>query len=100
MVLRMVRECRWECPNCTHTDVTFEAAPHSRFHNCRGLKGLSAPMIPAGVKCKVEACERGDYVGKELVQTDGDGRPVMSVVTTRDTGIDVAVLAPVAKAQT
>jgi hypothetical protein len=44
----------------------------------------------------VEAQEREDYVGKELVQTDGEGRPIMSVITTRDEGQDCAVLAPTA----
>jgi hypothetical protein len=29
-----------------------------------------------------------------MVQTDAEGRPVMAVVTTRDEGEDVAVLAP------
>lgn len=91
-------EQHWTCPNCTLTEVTREATPHSRFHACRGLKGLTAPMVPAGTACKVEAVERGDYVGRELVQTDGDGRPVMSVVTTRDDGTDLAVLAPTAQA--
>lgn len=95
----LVAEHRWECPNCTHTDVTREQSPHSRFHNCRGLRGLSAPMVPAGTACKVEAVERGDYVGSELVQTDGEGRPVMSIVTTRDDGMDCAVLAPTAQAE-
>lgn len=91
-------ERRWVCPNCTHTDVTYEAQPHTRFHACRGLRGLTAPMVPAGTRCKVEAVERGDYVGRELVQTDGEGRPVMAVVTTRDEGQDCAVLAPAASA--
>lgn len=91
-------ERRWECPNCEHTDRTFEAEPHSRFHFCRGLRGLTAPMVPAGTRCKVEAHERGDYVGDELVQVDGAGRPVMSVVTTRDDGTDCAVFAPCATA--
>ena len=91
------REQRWSCPNCSATDVTFEAAPHSRMHNCRGLRGLSTPMVPAGVKCKVVAVEREDYVGRELVQTDGEGRPVMAVHTTRDTGVDIAVYAPTAQ---
>jgi hypothetical protein len=77
--------------------VTHESQPHTRFHNCRGLAGLSAPMVPAGTRCKVEAVERGDYVRDELVQTDSDGRPVMSVVTTRDDGNDVAVYAPTAQ---
>lgn len=89
-------EQRWACPNCTHTDVTHEAQPHSRFHPCRGLKGLTAPMVPAGTKAKVVAVEREDYVGKEVVQTDGEGRPVMSIVTVRDDGQDCAVLAPLA----
>jgi hypothetical protein len=95
-VFALASERRWGCPNCDHTDVTHEAQPHTRFHNCPGLAGLSAPMVPAGTRCKVEAIERGDYVGSELVQTDGNGRPVMSVATTRDDGNDVAVYAPTA----
>lgn len=89
-------EQRWACPNCTATDVTHEAASHTRFHACPGLRGLTAPMIPAGTRCKVEAVAREDYVGAEMVQTDAGGRPVMAVVTTRDDGIDCAVLAPTA----
>ena len=45
---------------------------------------------------KVEAREREDYVGHELVQTDEAGRSVMSVVTTRDDGQDAIVFAPTA----
>lgn len=92
-------ERRWECPNCTLTDVTSEPRPHSRMHSCRGLKGLTAPMVPAGTRCKVEAVERGDYLGDEIAQTDGEGRPWMSVVTTRDEGQDCTVLAPMALAR-
>lgn len=92
-VLLAAPERRWYCPNCTHTDVTHEVQPHTRFHPCRGLKGLTAPMVEAGTRCKVEAVEREDYVGKELVTVDGAGRPVMAVVTTRDDGTDVAVFA-------
>lgn len=97
-VLLTVPEQRWECPNCTLQQVTHEAEPHVRFHSCRGLRGLTAPMVPAGTRCKVEAIERDDYVGRELVQVDGNGRPVMAVRTTRDDGIDCAVLAPCATA--
>lgn len=85
---------RWECPNCDHKDVTYEASPHSRFHSCRGLKGLTAPMVPEGTRCKVVAQEREDYVGKENPQFDADGRPMMSVITEREDGQDCAVLAP------
>jgi len=93
-------EHHWVCPNCTETAVTHEPRPHSRFHNCRGLRGLSAPLVPAGSDCKVEAREREDYVGRELVTADGEGRPVMSIVTTRADGSnDCAVLAPCATAR-
>lgn len=96
MAALLAPERRWECPNCDFTDVTREAQPHSRFHPCRGLRGLTAPMVPAGTRCKVEARDREDYVGSEMVQTDGEGRPVMSVVTTRDDGQDCTVYAPTA----
>jgi hypothetical protein len=86
----------WECPNCDFKDVTFVAGPHTRYHNCRGMKGLSVPMVPFGTKAKIVAVEREDYVGKELVQKDGDDRPIMSIVTTRDEGQDCTVLAPTA----
>jgi hypothetical protein len=92
-------ERRWACPNCDEMSVTTEALPHSRMHACRGLKGLTAPMVPAGTACKVEAVEREDYVGGEMVQTDGEGRPVMSVVTTRDDGQDCTVFAAAAQAK-
>lgn len=88
-------ERRWECPNCNAQDVTHEASPHTRFHYCRKL-GLTAPMVEAGIKAKVETVERGDYIGREMVQMNADGRPVMAVVTTRDDGQDCAVYAPTA----
>lgn len=87
---------RWECHHCTFTDVTREARPHSRMHACSGLGGLTAPMVREGERVKVEIREREDYIGGEDVQRDGDGRPVMSIVTTRDNGTDVAVYAPTA----
>jgi hypothetical protein len=92
----LVAEQCWVCPNCSGTEITREAQPHTRFHSCPGLRGLTAPMVPAGMRCKVEAIEREDYVGRELVQRDWDGRPFMAVRTTRDDGIDCAVLAPTA----
>lgn len=89
-------EAHWVCPNCDFTDVTNDPRPHSRFHPCAGLAGFSAPMVPAGMRCKVEANEREDYISGELVQLDGNGRPIMSVVTTREDGTDCAVYAPTA----
>jgi hypothetical protein len=84
---------RWECPSCTATDVTHEAQPHTRMHTCRGLAGLTAPMVPAGTRAEHRAVEREDYINGDLVQVDGNGRPVMSVVTTRDDGEDCTVFA-------
>ncbi len=93
----LVTERNWYCPNCGKTDVTREARPHSRFHTCPKLRGLTAPMLPAGTRAKVEHVEREDYVGDEKVQLDPErGRPVMAVRTTRDNGQDTAVFAPVA----
>lgn len=92
----VVPESRWECPNCDLTDVTREANPHTRFHNCGGLGGMSAPMVPAGTKCKIEAVEREDYIGSQDVQLNDEDRPIMSVLTTRDEGQDCTVYAPCA----
>jgi hypothetical protein len=89
-------ERRWTCPNCHVTATTRRAEPHTEFHPCRGLAGLNAPMVPAGTRAKVEAVERDDYIGREMVQLDGDGRPIMAVVTTRADGQDCAVYAPCA----
>jgi hypothetical protein len=86
----------WYCPNCGATDQTREARPHTRYHVCPKLRYLSAPMLPKGVAAKVEARDRDDYVGREDVQTDPAGRPIMSIVTTRDDGNDVMVFAPAA----
>ena len=56
-------------------------------------------MLEKGIAAKVTAYEREDYVGGDNVQTDEDGRPVMSVVTTRDDGTDALVFAPAASAR-
>jgi hypothetical protein len=51
-------------------------------------------MVLEGVRARVRAVLREDYVGGEDVQYDGEGRPVMSVVTERDDGQDCTVFAP------
>jgi len=92
MILSPVR--RWECPNCSMTDVTTKPVAN-RYHPCAGVAGLMAPMVPAGTRAKVTAVEREDYIGKEKVQLAPNGRPVMSVVTERPDGSnDVMVFAP------
>ncbi len=74
----------------------------SHAGDLRGHIAQPFPRLPRAERsdrCKVEARDREDYVGHELVQTDGEGRPVMSVVTTRDDGQDCAVYAPCASAK-
>lgn len=85
----------WYCPNCGATDETTESRPHSRYHTCPKLLMMSAPMLLKGTKAKVEAKEREDYIGNDKVQLF-NGRPIMSIVTTRDNGQDAVVFAPTA----
>ncbi len=90
-------ETRWTCPNCTQRAVSYKPN-ESPGHACKGLRGLYVLLVPEGIRCKIEAVERQDYVGKEIVQTDGNGRPVMATVTTRDDGQDTTVYAALAVA--
>lgn len=90
----------WVCPGerCTMRAKTTKPGAAAPPHQCRGLKGLTVPMVPEGTKAEARPVERGDYIGSELVQTDSEGRPVMAVQTIRDEGQDVTVYAPVATA--
>lgn len=92
----LIPEHRWSCPNCVQLAVTRRPEPHTEMHNCPGLAGLWAPMVEDGVKAKVEAVVRDDYVGSEDVRYDGEGRPIMHVRTTRNDGDDLVVYAPTA----
>lgn len=84
----------WHCPNCGLQDATREKRPHTRFHNCPRLAGVIAPLLPVGVKAKITAHEREDYVGSDGVRLDDNGRPIMSVITEREDGQDAIVFAP------
>ena len=88
----------WYCPNCTTTArLPIPKPGQTHLHTCPGLRGLTAPMIALGIRAKVEAHEREDYIGRDMVQLDPErGRPVMSINTTRDEGTDAVVFAPTA----
>lgn len=92
------REQLWSCPNCDLTDRTTDVRANP-FHRCRGLAGLTAPLVPAGTRCQVTAHEREDYIGGEAVQLH-EGRPVAQIRTERDDGHDCVVLAPTARVVT
>jgi len=89
----------WYCPECGATDQTKIAGPHQRWHTCPKVRMMSTPMLQKGVAGKIVAHDRDDYVGADLVQTDPFGRPIMSIVTTRDNGQDTVVFAPTAQAR-
>jgi len=96
-VLLTLPPVRWVCPNCPVEAVTPGDVPN-RYHECRGLAGITAPMVPAGSRSRVRSVVREDYVGDEIVQYDWWGRPIMAVVTDRPDGSnDVTVLAPTAR---
>lgn len=86
----------WHCEMCGAEDVTNEAEPHTRFHACHRLGGLTAPMVMGKARAKVTLNEREDYVGSEDV-TMVNGRPIMNVTTEYADGrTSVAVYAPTA----
>lgn len=87
----------WECLSCEAACASPGSDPRTPLHSCRGLKGLMVPMVSAGTRGKHVVNMRDDYVGSEDIQTDGEGRPVMSVQTVRDDGEDCAVYVPTAR---
>ena len=97
----------WDCPNCNAEDVTEEAKPHTRFHNCAGMGGLSLPMVEKSRhgadkrSVRVSKVVRQDYVGKEKgLVYDDEGQPIMAAVTEYGDGSnDVAVFAPVVQVE-
>lgn len=90
-------ERRWGCPNCDYTRVTHKSGRQAVVHRCRGLSGLIAPLVEDGVRAKVTAVERQDYIGENTVQVSDAGRPIMAIVTEREDGQDCRVLAPLAE---
>lgn len=89
----------WQCPSCGQTTVTNDRRPHTPFHTCPQLAGLTAPFVVDGTPAEHRVNERDDYIGQERVLFDGNGRPIMSVVTVRDDGQDCTVYAPTAQAK-
>lgn len=87
---------QWYCPNCDMTDATPAEVPN-RWHTCRGLHSLTAPLIRVGERVEVVAEEREDYLGKEVQRHGDDGKPYMAVRTKRNEGEDLAVNAGLAR---
>lgn len=86
----------WDCPNCSTVDRTVGRT--NRWHQCAGLAGILAPLLPVGSGARVYTVERDDFIRGDLVQRDGNGQVVMAVVTERPDGSnDVLVNVPTAR---
>lgn len=71
-----------------------DALPH---HRCTGMAGLMVPLVRQGHRANLLAIEREDYVGREDVLLDSNGRPIMAVeVQHPDGSTDRSVYAPTA----
>lgn len=95
---------KWGCPSCGGLHLTREARPHTPFHQCPALNGLTAPYVEIVHGSELDPrtvrhvpIDREDYVGSEDVQTDDNGRPIMALDTQRADGSnDRTVYAPTA----
>ncbi len=84
----------WFCPSCDAAARTVDSK--TPMHPCAGLAGLVAPLLPEGQRGQHTAVEREDWIGRELVQYDGNGRPMMSVRTETEDSLSTTVYAPTA----
>lgn len=86
----------WACPSCDSAARTVDTK--TPMHPCKGLAGLMVPLVPEGQRAKHTAVERQDWIGKELVQYDSNGRPTMSVQTETADSLSTTVYSPTARA--
>ncbi len=84
----------WDCPSCDAAARTVDAK--IPMHRCKGMAGLLVPLVPQGQKAKHTAVEREDWVRREKVQFDANGRPTMSVRTETEDSLSTTVYAPTA----
>ncbi len=82
----------WECPACRLRDKT-DGPQTNRFHSCKALGGLTAPMVDVTHRDlnpsaqRVRVVDRDEYVGSEIVTVHSDtNRPVMAVDLERADG--------------
>jgi hypothetical protein len=85
------------CPECGLAErIRVLPGNAARMHNCPGLHGLTAPLVPAGMNCRLVAIERSDYLNDEHQRTGDDGKPYQAVVTERADGSSDAHVFPAA----
>lgn len=84
----------WSCPKCSAAARTVD--DKIPMHRCPAM-GLMVPLLADGEGAQLVAVDREDYIGKEDVRLDANGRPVMAVVTRHPDGReDRTVYAPTA----
>lgn len=87
---------RWQCNACGRQHVTTSSTDgvQTPMHQCAALAGTWVPFVPANSDAVVRVEERQDYIGKDTVFHDANGRPIMSVYTVREDGEDCHIFAP------
>ncbi len=89
----------WHCVNCDAKAVTVDNKIPMHPCNSKGnFSGLMIPLTIEGESVKVTANEREDFVGSEVVQTNANGIPIMSVAVETEEGQGLTIFAPVATA--
>jgi hypothetical protein len=90
----------WVCPYCPVSLRTKGHGTRTPLHECAGKAGFRLPMLAQGERGDIRVIEREDYVGREDVQVDADGRPIMRAEVEHEDGhSDVYVYAPTARAE-
>jgi hypothetical protein len=96
MILLNTPVVRWECQFCT-AELATEGVPlEPLLHVCPGKAGFLMPMTQQGERVGVKTHEREDYIGNDIVRTDGEGRPIMATTITHDDSEDRLVYVPTA----
>ena len=91
---------RFQCPSCDRQLAVDDIDTRQRMHPCKKLAGMLAPFVEiTGLELNPRVArhlvvEREDYIGSELVQYDGNGRPVMAVITERADGSNDRIVFP------
>lgn len=94
----------WHCAAVPPCDASARTeSTKTPWHHCGSpsLAGLFSPLVADDTRqpTRVVPVDREDYVGAELVQTNGVGRPVMALNVERADGSnDRVVYAPTATA--
>lgn len=87
----------WQCSACNTREGTEIDPPFSPMHACKGMAGMSVPLVRVAGRVHLKAIEREDYIGNETVQYDGNGRPIMAIVQEYADGhTDATIYAPTA----